>query len=49
MALENARKVNMELRMTAANHNMGKEGLNNSVVAEAGLDEAEQLQNVHLV
>lgn len=46
---ENARKLNMELRMTAAYHNMGKEGVHNSVVQEAGSDEVEPLQDVHLV
>lgn len=49
MAWGNARKVNMELRMTAVYHNMGKEGLDNYVVLEAGSNEAELRQDVHLV
>ena len=35
--------------MTAVYHNMGKVGLENSVVWEAGSDEAEPLQDDHLV
>lgn len=46
---KNARKLNMELHMTAADHNIGKEGVHNSVVREAESDEVEPLQDVHLV